>query len=164
MNNLILPFVQLFFALFQKKFIIPRQTIFPFGHLLQIPVNIVKLVILVEGDLKVPFSISTTPRCRGVLSIPWIAAIYPWFLTLYCWVLSKSASSTIFEFLVLLDLGLNPGLPNHWRTLISFDQWLGCFIDNGHVTKVQWTIWFSFVSFFDGISTFVGYLMPKQSF
>ena len=27
-----------------------------------------------------------------------------------------------FEFLVLLDLGLNPGLPDHWRTLYSLDQ------------------------------------------
>ena len=27
------------------------------------------------------------------------------------------ASSTIFKSLVSLDLGLNPGLPDHWRTL-----------------------------------------------
>ena len=33
---------------------------------------------LVEGDLKAPFSIATTPRCRGGhYSIPWIAPLYP---------------------------------------------------------------------------------------
>ena len=41
----------------------------------------VKLAILVEGDPKAPFSIPTTPRCRGrCYSIPWIAALYPWSL------------------------------------------------------------------------------------
>ena len=33
--------------------------------------------------------------------------------------LSKEASSTIFESLVWLNLGLNPGLPGHWRTLLE---------------------------------------------
>ena len=38
----------------------------------------VKLVTAVEGDLKVPFSIATTPRCRGGrYSFPWIAPLYP---------------------------------------------------------------------------------------
>ena len=33
---------------------------------------------LVEGDLKAPFSIATTPKCwRGLNSIPWIAPLYP---------------------------------------------------------------------------------------
>ena len=40
-------------------------------------------------------------------------------LHLQCWVLSKAASSIIFESLVCLDLGLNLGLPGHWRTLYS---------------------------------------------
>ena len=36
-----------------------------------------KLVPLVEGDLKAPFSIATTQRCRGGhYSIPWIAPLY----------------------------------------------------------------------------------------
>ena len=30
-----------------------------------------------------------------------------------------------FESLIWLDLGLNPGLPDHWRTLYSFGQWTG---------------------------------------
>ena len=39
----------------------------------------VKLATIVEGDPKAPFSIATTPRCRGGrYSIPWIAPLYPW--------------------------------------------------------------------------------------
>ena len=38
----------------------------------------VKLATLVEGDQKAPFSIATTPRCRGGrYSFPWIAPLYP---------------------------------------------------------------------------------------
>ena len=36
----------------------------------------VKLATLVEGDPKAPFSIATTPKCRGRRhSIPWIALL-----------------------------------------------------------------------------------------
>ena len=39
----------------------------------------VKLATIVEGDPKAPFSITTTPRCRGGrYSIPRIAPLYPW--------------------------------------------------------------------------------------
>ena len=38
-----------------------------------------KLLTIVEGDLKAPFSIATTPRCRGGrCSFTWIALLYPW--------------------------------------------------------------------------------------
>ena len=38
----------------------------------------VKLATLVEDDQKTPFSIATTPRCRGGhFSFPWIAPLYP---------------------------------------------------------------------------------------
>ena len=38
----------------------------------------VKLATIVEGDPKAPFSIATTPRCRGGrYSIPRIAPLYP---------------------------------------------------------------------------------------
>ena len=38
----------------------------------------VKLATIVKGDPKAPFSIATTPRCRGGRSsIPWIAPLYP---------------------------------------------------------------------------------------
>ena len=38
-----------------------------------------KLATIVEGNPKAPFSIATTPRCRGrALLLPWIALLYPW--------------------------------------------------------------------------------------
>ena len=38
----------------------------------------VKLVTVVESDLKAPFSVATTPRCRGGRdSFPGIAPLYP---------------------------------------------------------------------------------------
>ena len=41
-------------------------------------IKVVKLATLIEGDLKAPFSVATTPRCRGGhYSIPWIAPLYP---------------------------------------------------------------------------------------
>ena len=65
----------------------------------------------------------TTPKFKeGRYSIPWIAPLYPWSLPYYA-VLSKAASSKIFESLVWFDVGLNPGLPDHWRTLHSLGQW-----------------------------------------
>ena len=37
----------------------------------------VKLATIVEGAQKAPFSIATTPRCRGgCYSFPWIAPLY----------------------------------------------------------------------------------------
>ena len=42
----------------------------------------VKLATIVEGDPKAPFSIATTPRCRGGrYSIPRIGPLYPWTVT-----------------------------------------------------------------------------------
>ena len=44
-----------------------------------IDISKVKLSPLIEGDSKAPFSIATTPRCRGErYSFPWIAPLYPW--------------------------------------------------------------------------------------
>ena len=41
-------------------------------------VSKLKLAILVEGDLKAPFSIVITPRLGGKrYSFPWIAPLYP---------------------------------------------------------------------------------------
>ena len=41
-------------------------------------IHIYKLATLVESDLKAPFSIATTPKCRGGrYSIPWIDPLYP---------------------------------------------------------------------------------------
>ena len=39
---------------------------------------LLKLATVVEGDPKAPFSIATTPRCRGRYYVfPWIAPLYP---------------------------------------------------------------------------------------
>ena len=39
--------------------------------------DIYLLVIVIEGDPKVPFSIATTPRCRGGrYTFPWITPLY----------------------------------------------------------------------------------------
>ena len=75
------------------------------------------MATLVEGDPKAPFSIATTRRCRGVLLLSLDCSTLPLIPTLYCWVLSKEASGNVFESLIWLDLGLNPGLLAHWRTL-----------------------------------------------
>ena len=38
----------------------------------------VKLVTVVKGDPKAPFSTAATPKCRGGRdSFPWIAPLYP---------------------------------------------------------------------------------------
>ena len=78
----------------------------------------VNLVTEVEGDPMGPFSIATMPKYKwGRYAFPWIAALYPWSRTLKNWVLSMAASSTIFESLEWLDLGLKLGLPGQWWTL-----------------------------------------------
>ena len=42
----------------------------------------VRLATVVEGDSKSPFSIATTPRCKGGrYSFPWIALLYPWYVS-----------------------------------------------------------------------------------
>ena len=41
-----------------------------------------KLATIVEDNLKTPFSIATTPRCRGGrYSFPWITPLYPWYVS-----------------------------------------------------------------------------------
>ena len=52
---------------------------------------------LVEGDLKAPFSISATLRCKGGhYSFLWIAPLYPWSLPYKRWMLSMKASKYHF--------------------------------------------------------------------
>ena len=126
----------------------------------------IKLVTLVEGDPKAPFLIATTPKCRGGRSsFLWIAPVYPWSLpysasihTLYCWVLSKKFQGPFFESLVWHDLGLNSGLPDHWRTLYSLVDWPATPKDTESKFYKKRQVWFGWVGFY-GISTIVGYLM-----
>ena len=44
----------------------------------------VKLTTGVEGDQKVPFSIATTPRCKGALPLSLDRSTLPLIRTLYC--------------------------------------------------------------------------------
>ena len=65
----------------------------------------VKLATVVKGDLKAPFSIATTLRCRGGCnSFPRIAPLY---LDTYLIFLSVLQGGIKYHF---LRLGLNPGL------------------------------------------------------
>ena len=77
------------FAVFiNKKFIkikkilnIANCIIYIYIYKMLFAIFIVKLATLVEGDQKAPFSIATTPRCRGRrYSFHWIAPLYPWSL------------------------------------------------------------------------------------
>ena len=78
----------------------------------------VKLATIVEGNPKAPFSIATTPMCRGGrYSFP---GLLYFTLDPYLIMLSVKQGGIKYHFLeslVWLDLGLNPGLPGHWRTL-----------------------------------------------
>ena len=78
------------------------------------------MAILIEGDPKAPFSIAITPSGRGGRdSIRWISPLS------HLIVLSGKQGGIKYHFLSLvrLDLGLNPGLLDHLRTLYSFGQW-----------------------------------------
>ena len=84
---------------------------------------VVKLATVVEGDLKAPFSIAITSRCRGGrYSFP---GLLHFTLDAYLIMLSVKQGSIkyhFFESLVWLDLGLNPGLLDNWWTLYSLGQ------------------------------------------
>ena len=61
----------------------------------------------VEGDQKAPFSIATTPRCRGrALLLSLDCSILPLIRTLYCWVI-RWYQVPFLKFLVWRDLELN---------------------------------------------------------
>ena len=85
----------------------------------------IKVATLVEGDPKAPFSIATTPRCRGGYNfIPWIAPLYLWSISYSAECEVRRDQVPFFESLVWLDLGLNSGLPDHWRTLVYKQMFL----------------------------------------
>ena len=55
----------------------------------------VKLVTVVKGDLKAPFSLATTVRCKeGHCSFLWIVPLYPWCIpyNAECWARSYQVS------------------------------------------------------------------------
>ena len=84
----------------------------------------------VENNPKTPFSIATTPKCRGgCYSFPWLA---PLTLDTYLIMLRVKQGGIkyhFFESLVWLDPGLKPGLPNHWRTFYPLDQYIYFFFN-----------------------------------
>ena len=76
-----------------------------------------KLVTVVEGDLKVPFSIATIPRCReGHYSFPWIVTLDTHLIIL------SDNQEPFSESFVWHSRGLNPGFQGHWRTLYLLGQ------------------------------------------
>ena len=76
------------------------------------------MAIVVKGNQKAPFSIATTPRCRGEhYSFPWIAPFYPWYVPCIAKWLARRYQVPFLKSLVWPDLGLNPSLPDHWQTL-----------------------------------------------
>ena len=75
----------------------------------------VKLVTIVKGDPKTPFSITTRPRCRrGRYFIPCIAPFYSWSLLYSAECKARRHQVPLFEYLVWLDLGIKPGFPDYW--------------------------------------------------
>ena len=87
--------------------------------------SLVKLATLVEGEPKAPFSIATTPRCWRALLLSLDCSTLPLQCTLYCWVLARRYQVPFLKPLVRCDLGLNPGLSDHWWTLYPLGQWTG---------------------------------------
>ena len=78
---------------------------------------------------------------EGLHSFPRIADTLPLIRTLYCWVLSKEVSSNIFKSLVWRDLGLNPGLPDHLRTLYPLGQWASLKTKDYHYYLIETNGW-----------------------
>ena len=69
----------------------------------------VKLATFVKGDPNAPFSIATTPRCRGeCYSIPWIAPVY----------LSVKQGGIKYHFLSLWYDSTWDWTLGHWWTLL----------------------------------------------
>ena len=76
------------------------------------------------GDLKAPFPIATTPKCRGGhYSFLWIVPLCPWYIPYNAECKARQHQVPFFESLVWLDMGLNPGLQAHWWKLQLLGQW-----------------------------------------
>ena len=73
-----------------------------------------------EGSL---FNSYSTEVYGGTLLLSLDCSTLPLIHTLYCWVLSNEVSVPFSKSLVWRDLGLNPSLPDHWRTLYPRGPW-----------------------------------------
>ena len=88
----------------------------------------VKLATVVKGNQEVPFSISTTLRCRGGHhSFPRIAPL-PLIHTLYCWVLSKEVSSIIFKVFGMMQPRIKPRSPRPLANTLSLSIYIYIYI------------------------------------
>ena len=99
---------------------------------------------VVKCNQKAPFSIATTPRCRGgCYSFPRIAPLFPMIRTLYCWVLSKEVSSTILKVFGMTRPGTEPRSPGPLaNTLPSrpMSQYLVCKLHElWNIKKYLWS-------------------------
>ena len=67
---------------------------------------------VVKGNQKAPFSIVSTPKCRGGhYFFPLDCSTLPLICTLYCWLLSKEVSSTILKVFGMTRPGIEPRSP-----------------------------------------------------
>ena len=84
---------------------------------------------------KAPFSTVTTPRCRGGCDfIPWMTPLYPLYVPYNADVKQGGIMYHFFKkSLVWLNLGLNPSLLDHWRTLYPLHQYKGQRMNKGIV-------------------------------
>ena len=77
-----------------------------------------------QGRPEGSFSKATTPRCKGGrYSFPWISSLYPWYLPNIAECQARTYQVPFLKYLVWHDLGLNLGLPDHWRTLYPQSQY-----------------------------------------
>ena len=87
---------------------------------LYIYISKVKLATIVKGDQKAPFSIATTLRCRGGrYSFPLIAPLYLRYVPNIAQCSTRKYQVPFLKSLVWHNLGLNPVLLDHWRTLYT---------------------------------------------
>ena len=66
----------------------------------------------------------------------------PSIRTLYCWVWTRRYQVPFWKSLVWRDLGLNPGLPDHWRTLFPLSQWVAARINSwvSYGLRIVWSV------------------------
>ena len=96
----------------------------------------IKLVTLVEGNQKAPFSIATTLRCRGgCYTFPWIPPLYPWYIPYIVECQTRRYQVPFLKSLVRRNLGLNPDLLDLWRTLYPLGPCVTTSDQNGPGSK-----------------------------
>ena len=70
------------------------------------------MATVVKDDLKAPFSIATTLRCRGGrYSIPWFAPFYPWSVSFNAEYYARQHQVPFLKSSVWLDLEIEPRFP-----------------------------------------------------